>query len=318
MEINWFPGHMAKTLREMKDHLRQVDLVIETCDARIPESSRNPELARLVGMKPRILVLNKADLADPAATQAWTAFYSRQGVTVIASDSTKRIGPEKIREIALLLMKDKIEKAKSRGRLYQPVRAMVAGIPNTGKSTLINTLARRKIAAAQDRPGVTRSASWIRSAGQLELLDTPGVLWPKLGDRESQVALAATGAIRDVILDLEDVASSTLARLFKHYPQLLQDRYGIGQDDLTEGEDLMLTDNPAAATGYRLLTAAARKRGCLLAGGKVDTARFAVLFLDELRGGKIGRITLEWPPLSETRTDVHDKEPADEPETADQ
>lgn len=287
---------MAKTLREMKDHLRQVDLVIETCDARIPESSRNPELSRLIGQKPLILVLNKADLADPAATAAWKAYYGRKGLTVMESDSTRRIGPDQIRETALAMMKDKIEKARSRGRLYQPVRAMVAGIPNTGKSTLINTLARRKVAAAQDRPGITRRASWVRSAGSLELLDTPGVLWPKIGDHDSQVALAATGAIRDVILDLEDVAARTLVRLFRHYPSLLAERYGIGLDDIELATDLMTVADEQAATGYSLLISAARRRGCLLSGGRVDTARFAVLFLDELRGGKIGRISLEWPP----------------------
>jgi len=222
------------------------------------------------------------------------------------------------------MMKDKIEKAKSRGRLYQPVRAMVAGIPNTGKSTLINTLARRKIAAAQDRPGVTRSAAWIRSAGQLELLDTPGVLWPKLGDRESQVALAATGAIRDVILDLTDVASHTLALLNRHYPVLLTERYGIGAADISDDETMMTIGNAEAAAGYQLLMAAARKRGCLLSGGRVDTERFAVLFLDELRGGKIGRITLEWPPDDIRQSDAKrqpekdSEETSDEPETTDQ
>lgn len=300
MEINWFPGHMAKTLREMKDHLRQVDLVIETCDARIPESSRNPELSRLIGVKPRILLLNKSDLADPEATKAWMAWYLQKGITVFASDSTRRTDAERIREAALGMLKDKIERAKSKGRLFQPVRAMVAGIPNTGKSTLINTLAKKRIAQAQDRPGVTRSASWIRSAGQLELLDTPGVLWPKIDNRDSQLVLAATGAIRDVVLDLEDVACRTMDLLYRHYPQLLTERYGIGQADLEADDESMLALDEMVVRGYRLLRAAARRRGCLLPGGRVDTARFAILFLDELRGGKIGRITLEWPPVPDS------------------
>ena len=309
MEINWFPGHMAKTLREMKDHLRQVDLVIETCDARIPESSRNPELSRLIGGKPRILLLNKADLADPEATRAWMAWYLQKGITVFASDSTRRTDAERIREAALDLMKDKIERAKSKGRLFQPVRAMVAGIPNTGKSTLINTLAKKRIAQAQDRPGVTRNASWIRSAGQLELLDTPGVLWPKIDNRDSQLVLAATGAIRDVVLDLEDVACRTMDLLFHHYPQLLAERYGVGQTDLENGDDSMLALDESAVRGYRLLRAAAMRRGCLLPGGRVDTARFAILFLDELRGGKIGRITLEWPPVASKASERKSPEP---------
>lgn len=308
MEINWFPGHMAKTLRKMKDQVKLVDLVIETCDARIPESSRNPELSKLIGDKPRILVLNKSDLADPDATRAWIAYYERLGLQVLAIDSTRRNGPDLVQDAAIALMQDKIDRSRERGRLFQPVRVMIAGIPNTGKSTLINTLVRRKAAQAQDKPGVTRSAAWVRSSGQLELLDTPGVLWPKLGSRSSQIALAATGAIRDVVLDLEEVAARIMFLLQAHYPHLLAERYGIGsgasaanepgaaEDAQQDADEPMLTTDPELAEGHALLEAAARKRGFLQSGGRVDTARFAVIFLDELRGGRIGRISLEWPP----------------------
>lgn len=326
VEINWFPGHMAKTLRKMKDHVKQVDLVIETCDARIPVSSRNPELSKLIGDKPLILVLNKADLADPEATRAWLSYFSHLGIHAIAIDSTKRSGPDQVQEAALALMQDKTDRSRERGRLFQPIRVMIAGIPNTGKSTLINTLVRRKVAMAQDKPGVTRSAAWVRSSGQLELLDTPGVLWPKLGSRKSQIALAATGAIRDVVLDLEEVTARVIYQLQIHYPQLLAERYGVGSalsdsasDETTgsktsaavesdeamagyDSEPAMLTADPELAAGSALLVAAARKRGCLQSGGRVDTARFSALFLDELRGGRIGRISLEWPPRQSDRT----------------
>lgn len=284
MDVNWFPGHMAKTLRELKDHMKLVDMVIETCDARIPESSRNPELYRLLGQKPRILVLNKADLADPAVTNRWIAWYKQSGIIAIACDSTRRNGLSEINKAAQALNQHKTDRAMAKGRLFRPIRILVVGIPNTGKSTLINALCGRKLAKTADKPGVTRQTSWIRSGGKLELMDSPGVLWPKLGDSLNQLRLASTGAIRDEILPIEEIAAGALALLAQSYPALIKERYRL--------EDISLS-------GDELLVQAARLRGCLLSGGKIDTMRFAVLFLDELRAGKIGRISLEQPPMSD-------------------
>ncbi len=281
MDVNWFPGHMAKTLRELKDHLKMVDMVIETCDARIPESSRNPELHRLLGQKPRILILNKADLADPAVTSRWISWYKLAGITALACDSTRKSGLTELSKAAQAINQPKTDRALAKGRIFRPVRILVVGIPNTGKSTLINSLCGRKLAKTADKPGVTRQTCWIRSGGKLELMDSPGVLWPKLGDSISQLRLAATGAIRDDLLPLEEIAAGCLSLLAKTYPKLIQDRYRL--DDL-------------AHSGDQLLQQAARIRGCLLPGGKLDTLRFSVIFLDELRAGKIGRVSLEQPP----------------------
>lgn len=280
MDVNWFPGHMAKTLREMRDHVKLVDIVIETCDARIPESSRNPELDRLLGQKPRILVLNKADLADPRATAAWLDWYRQKNIKALASESLRRGGLDVLRRTVLEMNQHKIDRALAKGRLIRPIRVLVVGIPNTGKSTMINALCGRKVAATADRPGVTRLVSWIRSGTDLELMDTPGVLWPRLGEVRNQLNLAATGAIKDELLPVEEVAARTLAALGQSYPDLVASRYKL--DDLTAAPDV-------------LLESATRKRGCLLPGNRPDLTRFANLFLDELRGGRIGRLTLEWP-----------------------
>ena len=271
---------MAKTLRELQQHLQQVDMVFETCDARIPESSRNPELNRLLGTKPRLLVLNKSDLADPAITRLWLDWYHCQGLTALACDSKKRSGLAALSQAAIELNRSKTEKALARGRICRPVRVMVAGIPNTGKSTLINTLCGRKSALTADKPGVTKQISWIRTSGQLELLDSPGVLWPRLGSGRVQLRLAATGAIRDDILPLEEIAAGGLVQLSCLYPELIRSRYRLDNLELP---------------GYMLLEAAALRRGCLMSGGRTDTLRFAALFLDELRSGAIGRISLERP-----------------------
>lgn len=278
--VNWFPGHMARTLRTIGERLRQVDVVIEICDARIPKSSRNPELDRLIGDKPRILLLGKEDLADPSATAEWISYYRHVGLTAIACDSTKRPGAERIRKACLELCADRISRAKERGRIYRPARAMVVGIPNTGKSTLINTLAGRSAAKTEDRPGITRAPQWVRTAEGLELMDMPGVLWADLGSRDRQLHLAATGAIKDDVIDVGEIASETLGILILLYPKFVRERY--------KAEDL---EQPMPD----LLDDLARRRGCVLSGGRIDQARFATLLLDELRAGRIGRISLERP-----------------------
>jgi ribosome biogenesis GTPase A len=271
---------MAKTLRELKDSLKQVDLVFETCDARIPLSSRNRELDRLIGQKPRILILNKADLADAAVSNRWIAWFKQQGILAMPCDSNRRSGLPAISKAAREIVRSKTEKALAKGRLVRPVRILVAGIPNTGKSSMINALCGRKIAQTSDRPGVTRHIGWIHSGSDLELMDTPGVLPPQLGSRRSQLLLAATGAIRDDILPIEAIAAQAMRLLVQLYPHLVRERYKLADLDLTpEG----------------LIEQAALRRGCLLAGGKPDITRFAALFLDELRGGRIGKISLEQP-----------------------
>ena len=280
MEVNWFPGHMAKALREIKDHLKQVDLVVETCDARIPDSSRNPELQKLIGQKPRILILNKADLADPDITMRWINAYRTDQITALACVSTQRKDLNALIKTIQEYGREKTERAAARGRIFRPIRVMVVGIPNTGKSTLINTLCGRKLAVTADKPGVTRHMNWIRTGGQIELLDSPGVLWPKLSGRDSQVHLAATGAIRDEVLQVEEIAAETLKSLVLNYPKLIEKRYNLIDCEVN---------------GEALLEAAALGRGCLMPGGKPDVGRFSRLFLDEFRGGKIGRISLEKP-----------------------
>lgn len=280
MDINWFPGHMAKALRQVKESLKKVDMVIETCDARVPFSSRNPEIDKILGTKPRILVLNKADLAEESITKEWISFFEDQGIRTISLEGNNKANMKKLKDTCLNLCAEKIQRAKDKGRLIRPIRAMVVGIPNTGKSTIINTMAGRKVTATSDRPGVTRSAQWVRSDEHLELMDMPGVLWPKIGERQNQICLAATGAISDTVLDVVEVAYETMLLLMEYYPQRLNERYQITPDMEKEFETFEF---------------AAKKRGCILSGGRIDTERFAVLFLDEYRGGKLGRMTIERP-----------------------
>ncbi len=279
-DLSWFPGHMTKTMRSIAERLSQVDLVIETCDARIPFSSRNPELDRIIGQKPRLVVLNKADLAEEGRTTDWIRYLAKDTCRAIPVDSLHRKGLERVRAAAIDLCSARLERAAERGRIFRPVRAMVVGIPNSGKSTLINALTGRKAALVEDRPGVTRGAQWIRGEGQLELMDMPGVLWPQLGSAHRRLRLAATGAIRDDVIAIEELATETMRLLVDRYPDLLRKRYKL--EDLAPSAPLLLEE-------------AARRRGCLLPGNRADLTRFSVLFLDEVRGGVLGRMTLESP-----------------------
>ncbi|MCK9253953.1 MAG: ribosome biogenesis GTPase YlqF [Clostridiales bacterium] len=281
MATSWFPGHMARTLREIKEMLKQVDLVIETCDARIPAASRNPELLRLIRGKPCLLVLNKEDLADPAVTRLWLEHFKAQGFEALPCNSIRRSNLKQVVLASRRLTREKTERALAKGRIFRPIRILVAGIPNTGKSTLINALSARKAAPTADKPGVTRQLSWIK-AGPLELLDSPGVLWPRIDSQVRQRHLAATGAIKDNLLSSEDIARQTLDELCQLYPDLIRQRYQIDpqEDRLDRFEQ------------------AALNRGCLMSGGRADIDRFAAVFLDELRGGRIGRISLERPQVT--------------------
>ncbi len=282
--IQWFPGHMAKTRRMMKEMLPQVDAVVEILDARIPASSRNPELYKIVGNKPVLTLFSKSTLADPASTARWKAHYDREGRHCIFIDSASGAGIASIPDEIRKLLTAKIERYESKGMTGRPLRVMIVGIPNVGKSSLINRLAGGKRTKVEDRPGVTRDKQWINTQYGLELLDTPGVLWPKFEDQTVGENLAMTGAIRDEILDGERIAILLCGRLRAKYPELLASRYKLG--DMAQYGEM---------SDYDLFETIGRKRGFLIAGGEVNTERTAVMLLDEFRGGKIGRMTLEEP-----------------------
>ena len=279
MNIQWFPGHMTKARRMMEEHVGLVDAVCEIVDARIPESSRNPDLAAMVGAKPRILILNRVDQADPALTKAWAAYYKSTGLTVVETDSQSGRGVSSFAPALRKRLKEKLEQNRAKGQVGKPLRAMVVGIPNVGKSSFINRVAKRRAAVASDRPGVTRGKQWISVDEGLELLDTPGILWPRFDSQTVGENLAFTGAVRDEIMDRETLAANLLLRLRAEYPDRIVARYKFTPDP--------------EANGFALLETAARKRGFLQSGGEVDLERMAVVLLDEFRGGKLGRITLE-------------------------
>lgn len=283
--INWFPGHMAKTLREMKEKLDQVDVVIETADARLPRSSRNPEIAKILENKPSILALTKIDLADPKATEAWVKHYKSEQQQVVLLDIVARKGVRELERIVEEMAKPYIERWEKRGIMGRKIRVMVVGIPNTGKSTLINTLARRQAAKAQNKPGVTRSIQWVKTEGDWLLMDMPGVLWPRLGSDHQKMALAVSGAIKDNILEIEELAYFAFVSLLAHYPELISARYKLTEDDIEAYQQDL----------YGLFQLAAKKRGFLLSGARPDTRRFADTLLTELRNGVIGRISFDFP-----------------------
>ena len=278
--IQWFPGHMAKTRRLITENLSQVDAVIELLDARIPRSSKNPEIDRLIGTKPRLTLLTKSSLADPAATAEW---IESLGGAALAVDTVTGEGIRSIAPALRKLLADKVRRYAERGMEGRALRAMIVGIPNVGKSSLVNRLGGGKKARVEDRPGVTLTKQWVTTSVGIELLDMPGVLWPKFDDRETGERLAYTGAIRDAILDTEELASALCRDLFREHRALFCARYKLDADALAE------------ASPYDLLCAVARKRGFLVSGGELDTARAADILLDEFREAKIGRITLEMP-----------------------
>ena len=289
-DINWFPGHMRKALNETGERLKLVDLVYETCDARIPFSSRNPELDKIIGSKPRIVILNKADLADPSKTSRWIENFESENTRACALESTHKKGFDKLNAITMEMMKDKLEKAAEKGRIGRPVRVMVVGAPNTGKSTIINALAGRKAAVTGDKPGVTKDFKWIMTGGRLELMDMAGVLWPRIANAKSGICLTALGSVTEEITDVVKVAYETMKIMIDIYPGLLKERYGVGID-INESEDEGCFQDPY----YDLFLAMAKKRGCIMSGGRIDEERFARLFLNDLREGRTGRITLEMP-----------------------
>ena len=279
--IQWFPGHMTKTRRMIAANLSLVDAVVEILDARIPVSSRNPEMDRLTGGKPRLLLLNKSDMADERTTRQWLTRLRQQGCAAIAVACRSGKGIKQFHPALRELLKDQIAQWRAKGLVNRPIHVMVVGIPNVGKSSFINKMAGSKRAKVEDRPGVTRTKQWVKLGDGVEMLDTPGVLWPKFDDQQAARRLAFTGAINDDVLDIEELAMLLLEYLHDAYPQALTARYKL--------------DLPAGTEGRILLEELGRKRGMLVSGGEVNTERAAITLLDEFRSGKLGRITLEAP-----------------------
>ena len=277
--LSWFPGHMTKTKRMIVSEIGNMDAVCEIVDARIPLSSRNPDVDEMVGDKPRMIVLNRVDQADPKETKRWAAYFRSKGYAVLEANAKGGSGTNQFAAAVRELLHDKLEAYAAKGQVGRKVRVMVLGIPNVGKSTFINKVAKRKTAKAEDRPGVTRTKQWVPVDATLEMLDTPGILWPKFDDSNVGIRLAFTGAIKDDVMDIEELACYLMEYLGGHYASVLTERYKIEVNE----ED----------SGYDLLQKAGRKRGFLMRGAEVDTERMARILLDEFRGGKLGRFTLE-------------------------
>ena len=282
MNLQWFPGHMSKTRRMISENLKLVDVVVEILDARLPLSSRNPEIDKIAGNKPRILVLNKSDIADKDTTNKWVDWFKEKKIMAVPLDSQSGKGFSAFAPAIDAVMKDKIERDKAKGIQRHSIKLMVVGIPNVGKSSFINRLSGRNAAKTGDRPGITTTKQWIRIAGKYELLDTPGILWPKFDDPDVAKRIAFTGGIKDEIIDVEELACNLIELLSNEYPQMLIERYKLNEEDVKE-------------ESFTLLECIGRKRGCVVSGGNIDTFRAASLLLDDFRSAKIGKITLELP-----------------------
>ena len=278
MNIQWYPGHMTKAKRAMKEDVKLVDLVIELVDARAPLASRNPDIDSLAAGKGRVILLNKADLASEKANAAWITYFESQGFQVMKIDARAKATLKQLNALIQEACKEKIERDRKRGILNRPVRAMVVGIPNVGKSTFINSLAGKAAAKTGNKPGVTKGKQWIRLNKNVELLDTPGILWPKFEDQQVGIRLACVGSIKDDILNMEELALWLIEHLRTNYSGLLEKRYGISEE----------------GTAVEILGKIARARGCLKKGEELDYVKASGLLFDDFRGGKIGRVTLEW------------------------
>ena len=278
MNVQWYPGHMTKAKRQMQEDLKLIDLIIELVDARVPLSSRNPDIDQLGQNKSRLILLNKADLADERQNEAWKEYFQSKGFHVVKVDSRNGAGMKTIQTVIQEACKEKIERVRRRGIKNRPIRAMVAGIPNVGKSTFINTFAGKACAKTGNRPGVTKGKQWIRLNKNVELLDTPGILWPKFEDQEVGIRLAFVGSIKDDILNMEELALKLIDYLKERYTGLLEKRYGISEE----------------GNAVEILGEIAKARGCLKKGEELDYTKASGLLFDDFRSGKIGRITLEW------------------------
>lgn len=290
MNIQWYPGHMTKAKRAMQEDIKLIDLIIELVDARVPLSSRNPDIDRLGQGKARLILLNKSDMADDRCSELWTAYFKDRGCHVVKVNSRTGAGLKQINAAVQEACREKIERDRKRGILNRPVRAMVVGIPNVGKSTFINAFAGKACAKTGNKPGVTKGNQWIRLSKTLELLDTPGILWPRFEDQKVGLRLAFIGSINDEILQKEELAAELIRFLETSYPRALAERYGeeIPEEEESAGEGLQ--------GAYRVLEKIARARGCLTKGSGLDISKAAAILLDDFRSGRLGRITLELPP----------------------
>jgi ribosome biogenesis GTPase A len=282
LTIQWFPGHMAKARRQVTEKLSLIDIVFELVDARIPASSRNPMIDEIIKNKPRLLLLNKADMADPQVTKEWISYYKENGIPALAINSQSGNGMKQIVAEAKVILKEKFDKMAAKGIRPRAIRALIVGIPNVGKSTLINRLANKNIAQTGNRPGITKAQQWIKVGKELELLDTPGILWPKFEDQEVGLKLATTGAIKDTILNLQDIAVYSLRFLKHNYPERLTERFNLAEipEDIVE-----------------LFDEIAKLRGCMMSGGITDYDKTAELIIREIRSEKLGRLTFEKPDM---------------------
>lgn len=279
MNIQWYPGHMTKARRMMQENIKLIDIIVELVDARLPFSSKNPDIDSLAGGKYRVILLNKSDMADPFVTALWEKWYREKGFYVLSVNSRGKSGIRGVSDIIMEACKEKIERDRKRGILNRPVRAMIAGIPNVGKSTFINSFAGKAVTKTGNKPGVTKGKQWIRLNKQVEMLDTPGLLWPKFEDQSIGMKLAASGSINDDVLDLYQISEHLILYLQKHYPDALPKRYEID----------------AAADTSEILAGIALQRGCLKSGGEPDLDKACALLIDDLRSLRLGRISLETP-----------------------
>lgn len=286
MAIQWFPGHMTRAKRQIQEKLKLIDIAIELLDARVPISSRNPMVDEILLGKPRLIILNKSDLADPRMNEQWKQYFEHEGHTCAIVDSNTGTGVQSISTLAKEILKEKIDKQIAKGMRPRAIRSLIVGIPNVGKSTLINRLAGRNVAITGDKPGVTKGQQWIKAGADFELLDTPGILWPKFEDQMVGYRLAITGAIREQILNLDDIGYYAMKMLCQRYWKTLAERYELSEPPADCEDNMEIV---------RIMEEVGRKRGCLMSGGRVDLEKASSIILRDLRAGKLGRITLEAP-----------------------
>ena len=291
MNVQWYPGHMTKAKRQMQEDIKLIDLIIELVDARVPLSSRNPDIDELGKNKARMILLNKADLADERQNRAWMEYFKEKGIYAVSIDSRNKGSMKAVSAAITEACKEKTERDRRRGIKNRPVRAMVAGIPNVGKSTFINTFAGKACAKTGNKPGVTKGKQWIRLNKSVELLDTPGILWPKFEDPNVGLCLAFIGSINDEILDKEELAAELIKNMSGRYGKRLEERYGVTLVENTAG------DGEDTKKAWEILREIARARSCLLKGSELDTKKAAGFLLDDFRSGKLGRVTLEVPEV---------------------